>query len=487
MVFIQQKSISNNMILNVIRTLITVLFPLITFKYASKILMAENIGKISFSSSFIEYFILIAGLGISSYAIREGSRIRNDRIKFEKFSSEVLTLNVLSTLISYIILAVFLNYILYLKEYYMLIVIYSISIVFTTFGVEWVNIIYEDYKYLAIRTIFVQCLSLLLMFIFVRDEKDVANYILANVISKCGVNIINFFYVRKYCHIKLKFDLRILKHFKAVLLIFAMNLSITLYVSSDTILLSFLVGDKSVGYYAVAVKVYTAIKVVIAAMISVMVPRLSYFVDRDQEKYKTLLQNLIGIVIIITIPVVIALNLLSEEIILAISGAEFLPGVMSLKILSFAIIFSELACVLNIGVLLVYRMEKNALIATLISGAVNVVLNFIIIPRFMQNGAALTTLIAEFLIFIIVLHYSIKLVRFNKKAEIIKNFIQSMIACLVMSISICILKYFIFDVWIVLISALIIGSLTYFFMLWIQRNIFVEYGISKIKLLFCSN
>ena len=81
-----EKSVAVNLVANGIKTLMSVLFPLITFPYASRILGAEGIGKVNYASSIISYFSLAAALGISTYAVREGARIRNDRQKFNQFA-----------------------------------------------------------------------------------------------------------------------------------------------------------------------------------------------------------------------------------------------------------------------------------------------------------------------------------------------------------------------------------------------------------------
>ena len=61
-----------------------------------------------FSASIINYFVLIAGLGISSYAVREGARVRNDQTKINQFASQMFTINVISTICSYACLIFFL-------------------------------------------------------------------------------------------------------------------------------------------------------------------------------------------------------------------------------------------------------------------------------------------------------------------------------------------------------------------------------------------
>ena len=75
-------SLKKNAILNVIKQILKIAFPLITFPYVSRVLLEDNFGKYNFSLSIISYFQLIAGLGISSYAIREGARIRDDKKRF---------------------------------------------------------------------------------------------------------------------------------------------------------------------------------------------------------------------------------------------------------------------------------------------------------------------------------------------------------------------------------------------------------------------
>jgi len=89
----KKKSLKMNALLNSIKTLMAIIFPLITFPYVAKILQVENLGKVNFSNSIISYYLLIAALGISSYAVREGAGLRNDREKFNIFANQIFTIN----------------------------------------------------------------------------------------------------------------------------------------------------------------------------------------------------------------------------------------------------------------------------------------------------------------------------------------------------------------------------------------------------------
>ena len=82
-------SIKFNFIVNFIMTASSVIFPLITFPYVSRILLPVGNGKIAFVSSVTSYFTLFASLGIPTYGIRVCAGVRDDREKLSKTVQEI--------------------------------------------------------------------------------------------------------------------------------------------------------------------------------------------------------------------------------------------------------------------------------------------------------------------------------------------------------------------------------------------------------------
>lgn len=160
-----------NAFLNGLRSVLNLIFPLITFPYISRVLSVNGIGIYNFSNTYIGYFILIAGLGIATYAVREGAKYRDNKEQIEEFSSEVFSINILATVIAYILLLLSLVIFKNLNNYVACILIFSIQILFTTLGTEWIYTIYEDYTYITIRSIIFKILSIILLFIFVKDRQ----------------------------------------------------------------------------------------------------------------------------------------------------------------------------------------------------------------------------------------------------------------------------------------------------------------------------
>ena len=100
----RKKSLSVNAFLNGFRSVLNLLFPLITFPYVSRILSVSGMGIYNFSTTYVNYFVLIAGLGIYTYAVREGAKYRDNRLIFSKFASQIFTINVISTIVAYVLL-----------------------------------------------------------------------------------------------------------------------------------------------------------------------------------------------------------------------------------------------------------------------------------------------------------------------------------------------------------------------------------------------
>ncbi|HFR3757198.1 TPA: flippase, partial [Streptococcus suis] len=137
-------------------------------------------------------------LGVNIYVEREGARFREDRRKFQRLGSEVFTLQMITTLFAYVVLLLVLYFSPLLKEYRLLILLQSSTILFTTLGIEWVNIIYEDYFSITFRTIIVYIISFVLTFTFVKSPNDYYLYSLIGVVSTIFIAVFNQIHCRKY-------------------------------------------------------------------------------------------------------------------------------------------------------------------------------------------------------------------------------------------------------------------------------------------------
>lgn len=427
----KKKSLGTNALLNGIKSLLSLIFPLITFPYVSRILGAEGIGIYNFSNSVVSYFVLIAGLGVSTYAVREGAKYRDDINKIEKFSSEVFSINIVSTLIAYIFLIVSLISFEDLKKDFLCILIFSLQILFTTVGTEWIYTIYEDYAYITLRSIIFNIISIILLFVFVRTSKDYLQYAAITVFASVGANIFNYFHARKMVKIKFTCHMNISHHLKPILIIFASSIAVMIYVNSDITLLGIMKNNYVVGIYSVSTKIYSIVKSMLTALLVVTVPRLAVLWGKHKYKeYKNILKKVINNLVVIVFPSMIGLIMLSKEVIIVISGQGFIRAQSSLQILCFALIFSLFGWIISDCVLIPAKREKYFFYATCISAIMNILINVLFIPLLSENAAAISTVIAEGCMMMINFYFARDVIKdIFKSRSFIYNTMTSIAGC----------------------------------------------------------
>ncbi len=426
---LKKESLKTNMILNAIKGIASVLFPLITFPYVSKVLGVSNIGKYSFSSSVISYFLLLAELGISTYAIREGAKIRENRYAIENFSSEMFSINCYSSMASFFLFLAFLYIVPSFGEYSALLIILSLQILFKPIGVEWLYSIYEDYLYITLRTVGVYLISIIFLLLCVRNRNDVNTYALIMALSFAGSNLVNYLHGRKYCRLRLVKSVNCLKHIKPILILFAMTATVVVYVSSDTTILGLLCDDYTVGIYSVSTKVYSIVKTILSAIIIVSIPRLATSLgNNEREAFINTLEDVYKTLVTALLPAVTGIIILKTEIVCLISDTVFLEATSSLSLLSIALFFCMGAWLWGQCVLVIYGKEKTVFKVTLVSALLNIILNFIMIPLWKENAAAFTTILAEALAFTCCRIAGGKLVHIR---GIWKHYIKVILGCLI--------------------------------------------------------
>ena len=414
-----RKSLAVNATLNTIKTVVGMLLSLLTFPYVTRTLGATSLGAYNFSYSIVSYAVLFAGLGTAAYAIREGTQYRDNDEKMCQFVSEVFSINMWATILSYIVLLLITFGASSLQEYRSLIIILSFEIVGTTIGVSWLSNIYEDFLYITVRTLGFQVLYILCLFVFVHTPDDLYKYVVIIMVTNSGTNILNYFYLRKK-YVKFKFTIHCnwRQHLKPILIIFSTKMAISIYVSSDKTVLGLLTNDTEVGLYSTAVKIYSIVKDVLTAIVTVLIPRFSLMLRREsRNEVNVFFSRVFMVLSLFLIPSAIGLFMMGQEVIFTIAGIEYLSATTALQILSIATIFAMYAQIFTNCILLPLRKENIVFWGTIISAIVNIVLNFIMIPYLGMNAAAITTVLAEFIIFILSVWFArndIKIVSIKK-------------------------------------------------------------------------
>lgn len=398
-----QSSIKKNTVFNMIKTLAGIIFPLITFPYISRVLQPENVGRINFGSSIVNYFTLAATLGVTTYAVRECSTKKNNQKQFEQTASEIISINFITMLVSYTALIICLIFVPKFVDYRLLITIQSMAIFFTVIGADWLNTTMEDFRYITIRTVTFQFVSLVLMFLFVKKPSDYIVYAIISLGASSAGNLCNVFYRRRYGKIRLVRQMNWKKHFPPIIGLFALMLSQTIMNSIDQTMIGFMMGDYDVGLYSVAYKVISIVTQVVASITWVVLPQLSgAFDDSDYPTINRILNKTLNFTYTLTIPCVVGLVILSKEVLLIVGGDNYLAAAPCLIILSVGLVADLIWSNLwGNCVLLPARREKQFTVACFVAMIANVIGDYLLIPIFGIAGTAFATVVAKVIIGII--------------------------------------------------------------------------------------
>ena len=425
-----RKSIKINAVFSMIQAISSVVFPLITFPYISRIFGVEQLGKYNYAKNFVEIFATIAMLGIPTYGQREGAKVRDDRKELSKLMSELFSLSMLANVVAMFALYLAVFVVDTFHSYALLIVIFSITIPMTTIGMSWLFVVFEDYNFTTVLSIIFNFLSIVAMLLLVHRKTDIYMYALITVIASSGANIIKFVYSKKYCDIKLTFRINFRKHMKPILLMFSAYISVMIYNKTDTVLLGVMGSDYNVGLYSVSTKVYNLVKSCLFALSNVLQTRAVLLaVEGNRKKSDEFLSRSFNMMMTFVIPCMVGMTFMHRDIILFIAGKDYLEAGTSMIILSCSLFFALFSTMHSSTILIPYGREKITLDGAIIGAVVNLLLNFIFIPIWKENGAALTTLIAEVTVFLIYL-------RITRQYYTHLNGIKTMLQCFIGSMGI---------------------------------------------------
>ena len=400
-------SVRYNFIMNFILTSSQFVFPLITFPYVSRVLLAEGNGRIAFASSIANYFLLVASLGIPTYGIKACAQVRDDKEKLSKTAHELFIINAVMTTLALIVYFAMILLVPQMAQDKTLFYINGVNILLNCVGMNWLFQALEKYDYITVRSIVFKILAVLFMFLFVHNTGDVAIYAAVTVFSSVGSNVFNFVKVHSYIRVKRFEHYEFAKHFKPILILFSQTLVASIYTNLDTVMLGFMKDSQAVGLYSAAVKIKGMLVSLVGSLANVLLPRMSYYLKNGRaDKFEELTQKAINFTLFISIPISLYFVIFSKESLVFLSGESYVAATPAMQFVTFAVISIGITGILGIQVLTSTGREKCVLYSVAVGAVVDLVLNLVFIPIWGAAGAAFATMIAEYSVLAVQLYYT---------------------------------------------------------------------------------
>lgn len=389
-------SVKYNFIMNAILTVAGIIFPLITFPYISRVLLVEGSGKVAFATSVVTYFTMFASLGIPTYGVRACAIVRDNKEKLSKTVKELLIISGGTTLLTYIVFGISLFVIPEFAQERTLLLIVGLGIGLNTIGVQWLYNALEQYSYITTCSILFKVIGMILMFLLVKESSDYQIYGGVYVIASFGSYVLNFICLRKFVTFQKTGTYQFKQHLKHIMVFFAMSAGASIYLNLDVVMLRFLQSNEAVGYYNAGIKVKTVLVTCVTSLGTVLLPRLSYYIETaDKKAFQLMVGKAFRFVFVAASAVTVYFSIFARESILLLSGEAFLPAVGPMMILMPTVLLIGLSNVTGIQILTPNGREREVMYSIWGGAILDFVLNLIVIPKFSANGAALSTLLAE--------------------------------------------------------------------------------------------
>lgn len=391
-----------NIVMGFLLKVSQVLFPLITFPYVSRVLLAEGVGRVNFAQSTLSLLSTLAMLGIPIYGIKACAKVRDDKVRLATTVKELLVINSFSMVVSYILLVVCILFIDKIRTDLILFAVMSMTIAFTVFGVEWFYQAIEQYDYITIRSIIVKALSVILMFIIVQDAGDVVQYGFIVVLGTVGSNILNIIRLHRFVSLKSAEKMNLRHHLKPILTLFAFSATTTFYTSLNTVMLGLLKSDAEVGFFSAADKIKGLGTQIVTVASSVLLPRSAYLLEQGRkDEFHSLIKSSLQFSLVISCPMIALCIINAHHLIMILSGSGFMPAIPVMQIEIIATMFIGLTNVIGIQLFIPMDSEKYVFHSTLCGAIAGIILNSLLTPKLGASGAAISTVSAEATVLIV--------------------------------------------------------------------------------------
>lgn len=392
-------SVKYNFVMNFILTASSFIFPLITFPYVARVLGAAGNGKIAFASSVANYFLMVASLGIPTYGIRACARVRENEDELSKTAQEILLINLSVTLLTALTYLACVFLVPEFREEKVLFLINGLNILLNMFGANWLYQALEQYDYITFRNILFKLISIILMFALVHAESDYVVYAAITVLAAVGSNVLNFIRLPRLMKFERYVSYDFKRHLKPIFTLFAQNLAVSVYTNLDTVMLGFMKSSDVVGYYNAATKLKGLQLSLVMSLGTVLLPRMSLYAKKeDALRFEGLMVKSLNFTTCLAIAVAVYCVVESTDMVRLLAGQGYDPAIPAMQIITLAVVANGMSGVLGTQTLVALGREGVVLCSVVVGAIVDFALNLALIPVFDASGAALSTMVTEFVV-----------------------------------------------------------------------------------------
>lgn len=387
--------ILRNYIYNLIYQIIVILVPLITAPYLARVLGPNGTGQYSYVNSMTVLICTVVMLGIYNYGNRQIAYVRDDAEKLNDTFWQIMTARLIIAIFGTVVYALV---VFVLGKYQILFLLYYTYLLGYFVDCTWLFVGVEDMKWAVLKNVLIKIMAVIGIFAFVRSEYDVTKYIFIQGSAILIGNLLAYTQIHKYvgrpklCLEKIRQDII------GSAMLFLPSVAATLYLQCDKIMIELMTdATNQVSFYDYSEKIVMIPLSFITVLSTVMMPRIANeFKKGNSDNISRLISSAAKLSLFIAFPMTTGLICTSGKLIPWYLGAEFLPTIAAIKIISPIIVTNTLSGISG-NQYFTATNQISILLKSQIAAAIgNIIMNAILIPLLGFKGAAYATLVSSF-------------------------------------------------------------------------------------------
>ena len=452
------KKLIKNYIYNLSYQILIMIIPLLLLPYLSRTIGAEGTGIYSYTYTVAQYFVLFAMLGMKNYGIRTIAKVQDNRKEKSKLFCSLYFMQIITSIFALILYIVYTNLFAteVYKSYFFIQLIYVFSAIL---DISWYFSGVENFKKILIRNIIIKVVTIILIVMFVKTSNDVWIYTLIMALSYFIGNLILWYRLKDEIDFSVPKIEEIKIHFLPNLKLFVAVIAVSIYTMMDKIMIESLSNVTELGYYEYASKINYVQVLIISAFGTVMLPRMSNMVEKEEnEKVIANINKSLQFIMFLSFALSFGIIVVSETFVPIYLGNNFTKTTILLQILCISALFVSWGNVIRTQYLIPKEKDNIYVISVILGAIVNFIINSILIPRFQAVGACIATVIAEATV---MLYQSIRVKKEISLINNIKKVFPFFIKAIIMVLIIYPIKFLDINKILIVILQVLIGGTIY--------------------------
>ena len=305
--------------------------------------------------------------------------------------------------------------------------ILTLEIIGNCIDISWFFQGLEEFKKTVTRNIIIKLISVLCIFIFIKNQNDLYLYFLIYVFSTLIGNGSLWLYLPKFLgKVELK-ELNIFRHLKPTISLFIPQIAIQIYTLLDRTMVGAIISDKSeVGYYDQGQKIVKMLLAVITSMGTVMLPRIANtFATGDRNMVKNYMNKSFNLVFALAFPLIFGIIAVSKAFVPVFFGPGYDKVAILMSVISPIILLIGISNVTGTQYLLPTKRQKEYTISVFCGAIINFIMNICLIWNYGAIGASIGTVIAELTVTLVQIHFVKNDFDFKEIFKSAKNYLFS--------------------------------------------------------------